>query len=122
MGLRQPRLAKNREGQNYRALFLLDRATWCMVEQQVSGLRAARKTPLSLRSIQLSDIPASSYVNAETSVFNSLADLSEKLAATGYFIDPVMTEVVFLTASRNNSCSPADLWSASRRRRLDCIA
>jgi len=29
-------------------------------------------------------------------MFNSLADLSTKLTATGYFIDPVMTQVVFL--------------------------
>lgn len=31
-------------------------------------------------------------------MFNSLADLSSKLAATSYFIDPVMTQVVFLAA------------------------
>jgi MoxR-like ATPase len=29
-------------------------------------------------------------------MFDSMADLSGKLAATGYFIDPVMTQVVFL--------------------------
>jgi MoxR-like ATPase len=29
-------------------------------------------------------------------MFDSLEDLSTKLAATGYFIDPVMTKVVFL--------------------------
>ena len=34
-------------------------------------------------------------------MFDSLADLSEKLAATGYFIDPVMTQVVFLAAKLN---------------------
>jgi len=31
-------------------------------------------------------------------MFESLEDLSSKLAATGYFIDPVMTKVVFLAA------------------------
>jgi MoxR-like ATPase len=31
-------------------------------------------------------------------MFDSLADLSGKLAATGYFIDPVMIQVVFLAA------------------------
>ena len=31
-------------------------------------------------------------------MFDSLAGLSGKLAATGYFIDPVMTQVVFLAA------------------------
>ena len=31
-------------------------------------------------------------------MFDSLKDLSRKLAATGYFIDPVMTQVVFLAA------------------------
>jgi MoxR-like ATPase len=31
-------------------------------------------------------------------MFNSLADLSTKLTATGYLIDPVMTQVVFLAA------------------------
>lgn len=31
-------------------------------------------------------------------MFDSLADLSTKLAATGYFIDPVMVQVVFLAA------------------------
>ena len=31
-------------------------------------------------------------------MFDSLADLSEKLTATGYFVDPVMTQVVFLAA------------------------
>ncbi|GGG87289.1 AAA family ATPase [Edaphobacter dinghuensis] len=31
-------------------------------------------------------------------MFDSLEDLSTKLAATGYFIDPVMTKVVFLAA------------------------
>jgi hypothetical protein len=31
-------------------------------------------------------------------MFDSLADLSLKLAATGYFIDPVMTQVVYLAA------------------------
>lgn len=31
-------------------------------------------------------------------MFDSLDDLSAKLAATGYFIDPVMTKVVFLAA------------------------
>jgi MoxR-like ATPase len=31
-------------------------------------------------------------------MFDSLNDLSNKLAATGYFIDPVMTQVVFLAA------------------------
>ena len=31
-------------------------------------------------------------------MFDSLADLSRKLAATGYFIDPVMIQVVFLAA------------------------
>jgi len=31
-------------------------------------------------------------------MFDSLKDLSSKLAATGYFIDPVMTQVVFLAA------------------------
>jgi len=31
-------------------------------------------------------------------MFDSLEDLSMKLAATGYFIDPVMTQVVFLAA------------------------
>ena len=29
-------------------------------------------------------------------MFESLEDLSVKLAATGYFVDPVMTEVVYL--------------------------
>jgi MoxR-like ATPase len=31
-------------------------------------------------------------------MFDSLADLSAKLTSTGYFIDPVMTQVVFLAA------------------------
>ncbi len=31
-------------------------------------------------------------------MFNSLAELSVKLAATGYFVDPVMAQVVFLAA------------------------
>src|ERR1700738_777531 len=31
-------------------------------------------------------------------MFDSLTDLSAKLSATGYFIDPVMTQVVFLAA------------------------
>jgi MoxR-like ATPase len=31
-------------------------------------------------------------------MFDSLEDLSSKLAATGYFVDPVMTQVVFLAA------------------------
>jgi hypothetical protein len=31
-------------------------------------------------------------------MFDSLSDLADKLAATGYFIDPVMTQVVFLAA------------------------
>jgi hypothetical protein len=37
-------------------------------------------------------------------MFDSINDLAEKLAATGYFIDPVMTQVVFLAAkaSRQN--------------------
>jgi MoxR-like ATPase len=29
-------------------------------------------------------------------MFNSIRDLSEKLKATGYFIDPVMIQVVYL--------------------------
>ncbi|WP_420236810.1 AAA family ATPase [Telmatobacter bradus] len=31
-------------------------------------------------------------------MFNSITDLSSKLATTGYFIDPVMTRIVFLAA------------------------
>ena len=31
-------------------------------------------------------------------MFDSLAELSRKLTATGYFVDPVMTQVVFLAA------------------------
>jgi len=31
-------------------------------------------------------------------LFNSITDLSSKLATTGYFIDPVMTRIVFLAA------------------------
>ena len=31
-------------------------------------------------------------------MFDSINDLGFKLAATGYFIDPVMTQVVFLAA------------------------
>ena len=31
-------------------------------------------------------------------MFDSLTDLSSKLSATGYFIDPVMVQVVFLAA------------------------
>jgi len=31
-------------------------------------------------------------------MFDSLTDLSNKLAATGYFIDPVMVQVVYLAA------------------------
>src|SRR5580698_6651773 len=31
-------------------------------------------------------------------MFDSIDDLSTKLAATGYFIDPVLTKVVFLAA------------------------
>ncbi len=31
-------------------------------------------------------------------MFDSIQDLSSKLDATGYFIDPVMTQVVFLAA------------------------
>ena len=31
-------------------------------------------------------------------MFDSLEELSTKLAATGYFIDPVMTQVVYLAA------------------------
>ena len=34
-------------------------------------------------------------------MFDSLADLPSKLANTGYFIDPVMTQVVFLAAKLN---------------------
>ena len=34
----------------------------------------------------------------ERAMFDSITDLSSKLAATGYFIDPVMTQVVFLAA------------------------
>ena len=34
-------------------------------------------------------------------MFNSLSELSQKLAMTGYFIDPVMTQVVFLAARLN---------------------
>jgi len=34
-------------------------------------------------------------------MFESLADLSTKLAATGYFIDPVMTQVVYLAVKLN---------------------
>jgi hypothetical protein len=33
-----------------------------------------------------------------TTMFDSLDDLSAKLSATGYFIHPVMTQVVFLAA------------------------
>ena len=35
-------------------------------------------------------------------MFDSLDDLSAKLAATGYFIDPVMTQVVYLAAKLND--------------------
>ena len=31
-------------------------------------------------------------------MFESITDLADKLAATGYFIDPAMTKVVFLAA------------------------
>ena len=31
-------------------------------------------------------------------MFESITNLADKLAATGYFIDPVMTQVVFLAA------------------------
>ena len=31
-------------------------------------------------------------------MFESLEDLATRLSATGYFIDPVMTKVVFLAA------------------------
>ena len=31
-------------------------------------------------------------------MFNSLDDLSVRLTATGYFIDPVMVQVVYLAA------------------------
>jgi MoxR-like ATPase len=31
-------------------------------------------------------------------LFDSIADLSSKLATTGYFIDPVMIKVVYLAA------------------------
>ena len=31
-------------------------------------------------------------------MFESLEDLATRLSATGYFIDPVMTQVVFLAA------------------------
>ena len=31
-------------------------------------------------------------------MFDSIPELSSKLAATGYFVDPVMTQVVFLAA------------------------
>jgi hypothetical protein len=31
-------------------------------------------------------------------MFDSLEELASKTAATGYFIDPVMTQVVFLAA------------------------
>ena len=34
-------------------------------------------------------------------MFDSLDDLSVKLAATGYFVDPVMTQVVYLAAKLN---------------------
>ena len=34
-------------------------------------------------------------------MFDSLSELSQKLAMTGYFIDPVMTQVVFLAAKLN---------------------
>jgi len=33
-----------------------------------------------------------------TTMFESLEDLTTRLSATGYFIDPVMTQVVFLAA------------------------
>src|SRR5581483_8564840 len=34
-------------------------------------------------------------------MFTSVRDLSDKLTATGYFIDPVMTQVVFLAINLN---------------------
>jgi MoxR-like ATPase len=34
----------------------------------------------------------------EKRTFDSITDLANKLTTTGYFIDPVMTQVVFLAA------------------------
>src|SRR6266702_2098158 len=36
--------------------------------------------------------------HVERQMFDSIADLASKLAATGYFIDPVMAQVVYLAA------------------------
>ena len=63
-------------------------------------------------------------------MFDSLQDLSSKLAATGYFIDPVMTQVVFLAAKLQKPLlleGPAGRgrrnWpSQSRRPRNTCRA
>ncbi len=41
-------------------------------------------------------------------MFETLRDLSHRLAATGYFIDPVMTQVVFLAAKLKNPYSSKD--------------
>src|SRR6266700_3360938 len=38
------------------------------------------------------------YKCKDKRMFDSITDLAGKLAATGYFIDPVMTQVVFLAA------------------------
>ena len=49
-------------------------------------------------------------------MFDSLEDLSGKLAATGYFIDPVMRQVVFLAAKLQK---PLPSASALARRILE---
>jgi hypothetical protein len=48
-------------------------------------------------------------------MFDSIADLNAKLAATGYFIDPVMIQVVFSLRSFRNPFSSKGQQAAERR-------
>ena len=48
-------------------------------------------------------------------MFDSLDDLSTKLAATGYFIDPVMTQVVYLAARLKSRFSSRVLLARAKR-------
>ena len=48
-------------------------------------------------------------------MFDSINDLAAKLAATGYFIDPVMIQVVFLAAKlQKPRCSQGPQGQAKR--------
>ena len=48
-------------------------------------------------------------------MFDSINDLGDKLAATGYFIDPVMTQVVYLAAKLQNRCCSKDPQDRAKR-------